>query len=41
MLYEVITLLLVNLKLWGIIDNDLSKLNEYCRAVAEASYNFG
>ncbi|HLB00227.1 MAG TPA: LeuA family protein [Bacteroidota bacterium] len=29
-------LLLVNLKLWGIIDNDLSRLNEYCRAVSEA-----
>ncbi len=31
-------LLLVNLKMWGIIDNDLSKLNEYCRLVAEATH---
>lgn len=31
-------LLLVNLKLWGIIDNDLSKLNEYCRLVSEATH---
>lgn len=31
-------LLLVNLKLWGIIDNDLSKLNDYCRLVAEATH---
>lgn len=31
-------LLLVNLKLWGIINNDLSKLNEYCRLVAEATH---
>ncbi len=31
-------LLLVNLKLWGIIDNDLTKLNEYCQAVSEATH---
>jgi 2-isopropylmalate synthase len=31
-------LLLVNLKMWGIIDNDLCKLNEYCRLVAEATH---
>ncbi len=29
-------LLLVNLKMWGIINNDLCKLNEYCRLVSEA-----
>lgn len=29
-------LLLVNLKLMGIIDNDLSKLGEYCRVASEA-----
>jgi 2-isopropylmalate synthase len=29
-------LLLVNLKMWGIINNDLSRLNEYCRLVSEA-----
>ncbi|HLF15293.1 MAG TPA: 2-isopropylmalate synthase, partial [Bacteroidota bacterium] len=31
-------LLLVNLKLWGIIDNDLTKLTEYCRVVSEATH---
>lgn len=31
-------LLLVNLRMWGIIDNDLSKLHEYCRLVAEATH---
>lgn len=30
-------LLLVNLKMWGIIDNDLTKLAEYCRLVSEAT----
>ncbi|MFN0243325.1 MAG: LeuA family protein [Planctomycetota bacterium] len=29
-------LLLVNLKLMGVIDNDLSKLGEYCRVASEA-----
>lgn len=29
--------LLVNLKMWGIIDNDLSKLHEYCELVSEAT----
>jgi 2-isopropylmalate synthase len=29
-------ILLVNLKLMGVIDNDLSKLREYCRTVSEA-----
>jgi 2-isopropylmalate synthase len=33
-----IDLLLVNLKLWGIIDNDLTKLSEYCRTVSEATH---
>ncbi|MFQ5797430.1 MAG: LeuA family protein [Bacteroidota bacterium] len=31
-------LLLANLKMWGIIDNDLSKLHEYCRLVSEATH---
>ena len=31
-------LLLVNLKMWGIIDNDLCKLNDYCRLVSEACH---
>lgn len=31
-------LLLVNLKLWGIINNDLCKLNEYCRLVSESCH---
>ncbi len=31
-------LLLVNLKMWGIIGNDLCKLNEYCRLVSEACH---
>jgi len=30
-------LLLVNLKMWGIIDNNLSKLHEYCHLVSEAT----
>jgi 2-isopropylmalate synthase len=30
-------ILLVNLKLMGVIDNDLSKLREYCKTVAEAT----
>jgi 2-isopropylmalate synthase len=29
-------LLLINLKLMGVIDNDLSKLDDYCKAVSEA-----
>ena len=31
-------LMLVNLKMWGIIDNDLTKLHEYCKLVAEATH---
>jgi len=31
-------LLLVNLKMMGIINNDLTKLNEYCRLVSEATH---
>lgn len=31
-------LLLVNLKMWGIINNDLTKLNKYCQLVAEATH---
>lgn len=31
-------LLLVNLKLWGIIGNDLCKLSEYCQLVSEACH---
>ena len=32
-----IDMLLVNLKLWNIIDNDLTKLHEYCSLIAEAT----
>lgn len=32
-----IDMLLVNLKLWGIITNDLTKLHEYCALIAEAT----
>jgi isopropylmalate/homocitrate/citramalate synthase len=31
-------LMLVNLKMWGIIDNDLSRLHEYCKLVSEATH---
>ena len=31
-------ILLVNLKLWGIVCNDLCKLHEYCALVAEATH---
>lgn len=31
-------LMLVNLKMWGIIDNDLTKLHEYCKLVSEATH---
>jgi 2-isopropylmalate synthase len=31
-------LMLVNLKMWGIIDNDLTKLHEYCQLVSEATH---
>ena len=31
-------LLMVNLKMWGIINNDLTKLHEYCCYVAEATH---
>ncbi len=33
-----IDLLLVNLKMWGIIGNDLCRLGEYCRLVSEACH---